>query len=201
MADVIASRLKDFQPSKNEKYDPGKIVILFDDRLNTTADDKFSTFQSYWTSALYRMSWPSLSRPDLDPGNIRLIWYTHVGNQGTRDYPLYRAYAVKEMFDSLSQEGFRPMVLGWSGENPFPMIGGSEPPPEPKKPKIKVATTSSGSVSGHGNPNSASTSRETTTPHERVMRIIGEEERREAEGRKKEVQDSEKSGRDIKSPV
>ena len=76
------------------------------------------------------------------------------------------------------------MVLGWSGENPFPIVGGSEPPPEPQKPKVKVATSLSGTVSGHG--------KESTTPHDRVMAIIGEEERRQAEGRKKEVLAAEK---------
>lgn len=99
---------------------------------------------------------------------------------------------VKEMFDSLSEEGFRPMVLGWSGENPFPMIGGSEPPPEPQKPKIKVATTWSGGVSGHG--------RGGTTPHDRVMAIINEEERKEAESRRKEIEKFE-GERGVQSPV
>ena len=72
------------------------------------------------------------------------------------------------------------MVLGYSGENPFPMIGGSEPPPKPEKPKVKVATSWSSSASGHG--------KGVTTPHDRVMNIITEEERREAERRKTEVE-------------
>lgn len=75
------------------------------------------------------------------------------------------------------------MVLGWSGENPFPMIGGAEPPPEPKKPKIRVATSWSGASSGHGGAKGSA-----TTPHDRVMAIITEEERREAEKRAQEVE-------------
>ena len=86
------------------------------------------------------------------------------------------------------------MILGWSGDNPFPMIGGSEPPPEPKKPKIKVATSSSGTVSGHGKDS-------TTTPHDRVMAIIGEDERREREGRRKMVMEAEKGEKGIDSAV
>lgn len=74
------------------------------------------------------------------------------------------------MFDSLSAEGFRPMIMGWSGENPYPMIGGTEPPPAPAKPKVKVATSASGTFSGHGGGSAG------TTPHERVMRIIEKEE-------------------------
>ena len=180
MTDIIQTRLNEFDASKNEKYDPGQITTFFDARMSTTNDDRFSTFQSYYTASLYRLGWPSFRKPDLNPGNLRLIWYTHTGNQGTRDFPLYKAYVVKEMFDSLSEEGFRPMVIGWSGENPFPMIGGAEPPPEPVKPKIKVATSWSSTVSGHREGSG--------TPLDRAMAIIGEEERREKEGRRKEVE-------------
>lgn len=87
------------------------------------------------------------------------------------------------MFDSLTDEGFRPMILGWSGENPFPMIGGFQPMPAPKAPKPRVATSWSGNVSGHG--------KEGSTPHERVMAIIDKEEEREAKKRKKEVEEFE----------
>ena len=66
------------------------------------------------------------------------------------------------------------MVLGWSGENPFPMVGGSEPPPEPTKPKVKVATTWSAAMSGHG--------KDLSTPIDRLNAIMGEEERREEGG-------------------
>ena len=76
MTDVISNRLKEFDPSKTEKYDPGQIVIFFDNRMAKTTDDKFSTFQTYWTDGLYRLGWPSLRRPNLDVGMIRLVWYT-----------------------------------------------------------------------------------------------------------------------------
>lgn len=103
-----------------------------------------------------------------------------------REYPLHMAYTVKEMFDSLAEEGFRPCIMGWSEENPFPMIGGSEPPAPPKKVEPKRATTWSGGVSGHNK----------GSPHDRVMAIIEKEEEREKEGRAKEVQGyrDEKSG-------
>ena len=110
----------------------------------------------------------------------------HAGARGSRTYPLHRALAVKEMFDSLSDEGFRPMILGWSGENPFPMIGGTAPPPPPKKPKIKVAASASGTFSGHGG-------KEGATPHERVMAIIDREEEREAKQRKEIVEREKKA--------
>ena len=68
--------LAKFDPSKCEKYDPGKIVVLFDNRIARTENDRFSYFQNYWTESLYKLGWPSLYRPNLDPGNIRIIWYT-----------------------------------------------------------------------------------------------------------------------------
>lgn len=182
----MSDDLAKFNPATAGKHDPGQIVILFDNRMETTKDDKKSMFQSYWIEGMYRLGWPSWQIPDLEPGKLRLIWYTHAGAEGTRDYPLYRAYTVKEMFDSLSDEGFRPMILGYSGENPFPMIGGSEPPLEPKKPKVKVATSASGYWSGHSG-------REVNTPHERVMKIIEKEEEREAEKRAEEVRRAEKA--------
>lgn len=72
----ITETLAKFDGSKCEKYDPGKIIILFDNRIARNEHDKFSYFQRYWTEGLYKLGWPSLYKPDLDPGNIRLIWYT-----------------------------------------------------------------------------------------------------------------------------
>jgi len=119
---------------------------------------------------------------------IRTNKIQHAGNEGQRDYPLYMAYRVKEMFDSLSDEGFRPMIIGFSLENPYPMIGGSEPPAPPKKPSMpKVSASASGRVSGHGGTLG-------NTPHERVMAIIEKEEALEAKKRAEEVYIAEKAG-------
>ena len=174
----IDEQLATFNPSKNERYDPGNIIILYDARTFTTENNKFSPLQHYYTSALTRLGWPSLFTPDVPPAHLRIIWYTHVGNQGTRDFPIYKADAVKEMYDSLAAEGFRPMILGWSAENPYPMIGGVVPEKPKEKPKVRVATSWSGTVSGHASPG---------TPHDRVVAIIAEEERKEAKKREEEV--------------
>ena len=72
----IAEKLANYDVTKCERYDPGKIVILFDNRIAKSVDDKFSYIQSYWTESLYKLGWPSLYRPNLDPGNVRLVWYT-----------------------------------------------------------------------------------------------------------------------------
>jgi hypothetical protein len=91
MTDIIKARLAAFQPSKNEKYDAGQLVIFFDNRMSTTPDDQFSSIQSYWTAGLYRLGWPSVYKPDLDPGSIRLVWYT-VRNSGARAFRLALVY-------------------------------------------------------------------------------------------------------------
>ena len=181
---TIDDQLAAFQPSKNEHYDPGKLIILFDARTMTSPEVQQSALQSYYTSTLSRLGWPSLWTPDVPPAHIRLVWYTHAGNEGTRDFPLYKAESVKEMYDSLATEGFRPMILGWSGENPYPMIEGEAPEKPREKPKPKVSTSWSGTVSGHASPG---------TPHDRVMAIISEDEKREAKKREEEVRIAEKA--------
>lgn len=111
----------------------------------------------------------------------------HAGNEGHRDYPLYLSLTVLEMLESLSTEGFRPFILGWSGENPFPMIGGSEPPEPPaKKLRPKVARSATPAYSGHAE--------RAGTPHQRVMAIIEREEQRESEKRAEEIRIAEKAG-------
>ena len=73
------------------------------------------------------------------------------------------------------------MILGWSAENPYPDIGGSEPPPPPSKPKEpKRPATYSASMSGHSKAMGE-------TPHDRVMEIIRAEDEREAKARALEV--------------
>lgn len=181
---TIDEQLATFEPSKNEHYDPGKIIILFDARTLTTADVQQSPLQAYYTSTLSRLGWPSIWTPDVPPAHLRLIWYTHAGNEGTRDFPLHKAEEVKEMYDYLAFEGYRPMMLGWSGENPYPMLGGETPEKPREKPKVKVSTSWSGTVSGHASQG---------TPHDRVMAIIGEDEKREAKKREEEVRIAEKA--------
>lgn len=92
------------------------------------------------------------------------------------------AYAVKEMFDTLAEDGFRPMIMGYSNENPFPMIGGTEPPPKPQLPaeKVRATKTVSNMVSGHSQVHG--------NPHDRVMAIIDAEEEAEARQRAAELE-------------
>lgn len=86
------------------------------------------------------------------------------------------------MFDDLSTSGFRPCLLGWSAENPFPMLGGVIPEPPKKKPAPRLAKTWSNAVSGHSRV-------EGETPHDRIMAIIRDDEEREARLRELQVRE------------
>ena len=112
----------------------------------------------------------------------------HAGAEGHRDYPLHLALTVHEMFNSLTESGFRPYILGWSGENPFPMLGGVTPDP-PKKVLAPRVRSAAPAYSGHGGGRYKG-----MNPHDRVMAIIDREEEREAEKRAEEVRIAEKAG-------
>jgi hypothetical protein len=184
------TNLEDFDPTKSGVYDPGPLRIWFDNRTFKGFNDRLPLYQSYYLSGLSYLNRPSLFTPkDLEPGKLRIVWHTHTGTQGSRDYPLHKWQAVKEMFDDLSNEGFRPMICGYSDENPFPMLGGVEPPPPPKKKEPKIAKTWSNAVAGHSETQGE-------TPHDRVMKIIEEDEAREARLRELQVREwgEEKAG-------
>ena len=215
MVQSIQAQLDGFNPATAGTYDPGQVVIFFDHRSFISEKDSMSRYQSYWLQTKSRLGWPSFwYTSDLEPGKLRLVWYTvrsrlgilqkmiqnsnisqHAGAEGRREYPLHMAYTVKDMYDHLAGEGFRPMIIGWSLENPFPMIGGAEPPAPPKMPKVKRATTWSNTSAGHA---------ADSTPHDRVINIIKAEEEREAKSRAELVKaEMEREGlnRDIKMSV
>ncbi|TKA80077.1 hypothetical protein B0A55_02471 [Friedmanniomyces simplex] len=172
------------------------------DAVATTTWTQTTSDQPYMDTATYTITYTETTSPSSTSSSTALTSSTsvaatssssssvlaasssssaHAGAQGTRNYPLHKSLLVKEMFDSLSTEGFRPLILGWSAENPYPMIGGIEPPPPPKAPKVKVVTSASGTVSGHGQ--GGGKAGVASTPHDRVMAIIGKEEEREARAR------------------
>lgn len=95
---------------------------------------------------------------------------------------------VKELFDDLSEQGFRPMILGYSGQNPYPMIGGTAPEFE-KKPNMPTSRKQDtyNMYSGHENQ---------VPVHDRIMAIIDDAEKKEAKARGEEVKKS--MGADVK---
>lgn len=72
----MATALDRFEPGKDGQYDPGSIVILFDGRQCKSADEKLSSFRYYWLNSMIKLGWPSVHAQDLEPGRIRLMWYS-----------------------------------------------------------------------------------------------------------------------------
>ena len=78
-ASVAITSLDQFDPRTAGKHDPGQLIILFDNRhIKPRAEDnRMSTYQSYYLDGLSRLGWPTYwEKPDLDPGNVKLVWYT-----------------------------------------------------------------------------------------------------------------------------
>lgn len=77
MATSIEEQLRTFNPATAGAYNPGQVVVFFDNRAFKSAKDQLSYFQNYWLDTKYRLGWPSLwSTNDLEPGKLRLVWYT-----------------------------------------------------------------------------------------------------------------------------
>ncbi|EMF10870.1 uncharacterized protein SEPMUDRAFT_165455 [Sphaerulina musiva SO2202] len=183
--------LDKFDPQRAGRYDPGEIQVFYDNRTFGGFEDKMPLYQKYKLQALSRLGRPDIwSITDLPGGHLRIIFFTHVGAQGQKDFPIHKWVAVKEMFDSLSEEGFRPYIIGYSNENPFPMLGGVEPEqPKVKAKAPKVAKTWSNYASGHSDAKGV-------TPHDRVMAIIRDDDEKEAKLRELQIREwtDEKKG-------
>jgi hypothetical protein len=73
----IQAQLDAFNPATAGTYNPGQVVIFFDHRGFKTDKDAMGRFQNYWLSTKYRLGWPSIwYTSDLEPGKLRLVWYT-----------------------------------------------------------------------------------------------------------------------------
>ena len=73
----IQAQLDAFNPASAGTYNPGQVVIFFDHRGFKTEHDAMGRFQNYWLSTKYRLGWPSIwYTSDLEPGKLRLVWYT-----------------------------------------------------------------------------------------------------------------------------
>lgn len=77
MATPIQHTLDTFDPATAGAYNPGHVVVFFDHRGVKSSKDQMGYLQNYWLSTKYRLGWPSVWwTTDLEPGKLRLIWYT-----------------------------------------------------------------------------------------------------------------------------
>ncbi|GAM91513.1 hypothetical protein ANO11243_095650 [Dothideomycetidae sp. 11243] len=65
---------------------------------------------------------------DVQPGLLRLQWYTSDGKFGKRDYEIREFEEVRRGFEELCKldEVSRTMIVGYPSQNPYSMFGESE---------------------------------------------------------------------------
>jgi hypothetical protein len=99
--------------------DFGSPSILFDSH----PEEQDSYLGSYWTSLksqLHTAFWGDVPKFH-PPGKLRIVWYTHDGSQGLKDYDLHQYVHVRDNFDVLLDrpEIHRVIIMGYSGQNPY----------------------------------------------------------------------------------
>jgi hypothetical protein len=105
----------------------GSPVIFFDSR----PDEQESYLYSYWSSLKSNLKTAFTGEvPKFhSPGKLRIIWYTKDGNRGEKDYDLHEYQQVRTNFDVLLNmpEIRRVVVMGYSGQNPYLLVNGTNP--------------------------------------------------------------------------
>jgi hypothetical protein len=106
----------------------GSPTIFFDSH----PEEQESYLYSYWSSfkATLKIAVTGQVPRFLNPGTLRIIWYTHDGNEGMKDYELHEYALVRENFDVLLglDEVRRVVVMGYSGQNPYILGAGGRNP-------------------------------------------------------------------------
>jgi hypothetical protein len=106
----------------------GTPTIFFDSHPS----EQESYLSSYWSSfkSTLKIAWTGQVPKFLSPGTLRIIWYTHDGSEGMKDYELHEYAQVRDSFDMLLglDEVRRVLVMGYSGQNPYVMGPGGRNP-------------------------------------------------------------------------
>lgn len=101
--------------------DFGKPTVFFDSH----PEEQESYLYSYWSSlkSQLKIAWTGDVPKPLNPGQLRIVWWTHEGHQGMKDYELHQYELVRNNFDSLLNlpDVRRVLIEGYSGQNPFIM--------------------------------------------------------------------------------
>ena len=106
----------------------GTPTIFFDSHPS----EQESYLYSYWSSlkSNLKIAWTGVVPKFLNPGTLRIIWYTHDGSEGMKDYELHEYALVRDNFDVLLKldEVRRVVIMGYSGQNPYVMGPGGRNP-------------------------------------------------------------------------
>ncbi|KAG0648479.1 hypothetical protein D0Z07_5489 [Hyphodiscus hymeniophilus] len=106
----------------------GSQTIFFDSH----PEEQESYLYSYWSSfkSSLKIAWTGQVPKFLNPGTLRIIWYTQDGSEGMKDYELHEYALVRDNFDVLLRldEVRRVVIMGYSGQNPYVLgVGGRNP--------------------------------------------------------------------------
>jgi hypothetical protein len=105
--------------SEEPNLDFGTPTIFFDSH----PEEQESYLYSYWSSlkSTLHIAFTGIVPKYHGPGTLRIIWYTHDGNQGMKDYGLHEYVQVRDNFDVLLalDEVRRVVIMGYSGQNPY----------------------------------------------------------------------------------
>lgn len=108
--------------------DFGTLAIFFDSH----PEEQESYLYSYWSSfkATLKIAITGQVPKFLNPGTLRIIWYTYDGNEGLKDYELHEYALVRDNFDVLLKldEVRRVVIMGYSGQNPYILGDGGRNP-------------------------------------------------------------------------
>ncbi|KAH8762883.1 hypothetical protein F5882DRAFT_24058 [Hyaloscypha sp. PMI_1271] len=105
----------------------GSPTIFFDSH----PEEQESYLYSYWSSlkSNLKIAFTGEVPKFHSPGKLRIIWWTHDGNQGLKDYELHEYEQVRANFDILLNmpEIRRVVIQGYSGQNPYVLVNGTNP--------------------------------------------------------------------------
>jgi hypothetical protein len=114
--------------SQPPNVDFGSPAIFFDSHPS----EQESYLYSYWSSLknTLHIAWTGQVPKPLEPGTLRVVFWTHENTQGIKDYELHEYILVQESWEELCKqdEVRRCLVMGYSGQNPYVRAdGGSNP--------------------------------------------------------------------------
>jgi hypothetical protein len=104
---------------REPNVDFGTPTIFFDSHPH----EQESYLYSYWSSlkSTLRTAWTGDVPKFHNTGTLRIIWWTHDGNRGLKDFELHEFMIVREKFDVLLAlpDVRRVLIMGYSGQNPY----------------------------------------------------------------------------------
>jgi hypothetical protein len=167
--------------SNPPNLDFGSPTIFFDSH----PEEQESYLYSYWSSLKLQLKIAYTGKVPkfLNPGQLRIIWYTHDGNEGLKDYELHEYKLVRDNFDVLLAlpEVRRVVIMGYSGQNPYVLGAGGRNPWQDRFDREFKKMEKEG--------------KQAHLAQEKMEHSVGKEERERIEKEKKERLDNSKEGR------